>query len=147
MKFKKFSMLLLAGSASVFSASSAVAGDVEDAVNAACNGLNDTGEASCGAEAQKAASGTNIHEALDGLWHVFDEVDVRTVKIRNGQTGAMDSYRMVLVRDTGIRGETLTDAAYTREYGGTSATVAGQSTPAATCVGTGTGEVYQIIGQ
>lgn len=125
MKMKSLvSMALVAGS--LGSAGPALAGTVGDAVLQTCYMINSTGEAQCSPEAQTAAKGTNIVPGEDLLWHVYDEVKVMNVKVHNGATGQYDNYRLILVKDVGISGSSLTHAAAIRDGFGTAATTDAQ---------------------
>lgn len=156
MKMKTVSMLLLAGSGSVFLTGPVFAQDVSDVLNQMCNGVESTGEASCGPDfAQAAEKSTEIYPNPEDLtqWLVYEGVSVKNMKIRNGQTGEFDGYRLSLVRNTGITGTSRVDAAraYEQAQNPEGSVESGCSIPAAgpieggeAAVGAnpGSGEVY-----
>lgn len=115
------SMVLAVGG--LFGAGCASAGAVSDLIDDTCDGINSTGEAQCAPEARTAARGTNIFPGEDLLWHVYDETKVLNVKVHNGATGQFDNYRLILVKDVGIAGSSLTHAAALREGFGSTRTV------------------------
>jgi len=107
MKTKFVSMLALAGAALL-----------PQQVLAQLTCLGVEGAVSCTDDLRGTTGGVNIFP-WETVYAAYEEVDVKNIKIHNGFTGQLDSYRLILVKDTGIRGTSITGTAAAYEFGTT----------------------------